>query len=98
MEPWKYYLDRLGERVGRTPPNLLGREDLIAEAAHEAYQSTTNRLTAEGWDEEEAITVTRMFGQTVKHWLDTGNRDWDDLADRTREAYERWVAGEITEG
>jgi len=77
MEPWKFYLDRLGERVGRTPPSLLGREALIAEAAHDAYQSTTNHLTAEGWDEEEALTVTRMFGQTVKRWLDSGNRDWN---------------------
>jgi hypothetical protein len=97
MEPWKFYLDRLGERVGRMPSNLPGREDLIAEAAHDAYQSTANRLTSEGWDEEDALTVTRMFGQAVREWIDNGSRDWDELAEHIRALYERWSAGKMVE-
>jgi len=92
MQPWQYYLDELGERVRHLPADLLSRRELIAEAAHDAYQSTTNHLTDVGWDEEDALTVTRMFGQAVKDWIDSGSRDWDDLAGHTRELYERWTA------
>ena len=59
-------------------------------AAHDAYQATTNQLTGEGWDAEEALTVTRMFGQVVKDWLARGQTDLDHLREDLRKHYDEW--------
>lgn len=98
MEPWRYYLDRLEEKVGELPPETLGRTELIADAAHDAYQATADRLTAEGWDDEHVLTITRLFGQAVQDWLHSGSQDWGALAGHTRDLYERWAAEGRTEG
>src|SRR5688572_9229825 len=62
MEPWQQYLEALKERAVRIPDAAFGRGEMMAEAAHDAYQRTANQLTANGWDEESALMVTRLFG------------------------------------
>jgi|SRR5687767_15540954 len=94
MEPWQQYLDELRQRAARIPPQAFGRSELLAEAAHDAYEHTTNQLTQQGWDEEEALTVTRMFGQAVKEWIARNGEDWDELGADLDLRYTRWSASD----
>ena len=79
MEPWQHYLDVWRRRAARIPDDAFGRAELLAEAAHDAYEATTNHLTGQGWDEETALTVTRAFGQTVKEWITADDGSWEAL-------------------
>jgi hypothetical protein len=87
--PWEYYFDTFNRRAVRVPARAFGRSELLYEAAHDAYQTTTDHLTGSGWDEEQALTVTRMFGQVVKEWL-TRDQDLSTLRDELRKHYEDW--------
>lgn len=89
-QPWELYFDTFHRRAARVPEQAFGRSELLYEAAHDAYQATTNQLTGDGWDAEEALTVTRMFGQVVKDWLATGQTDLDDLREDLRKHYDEW--------
>jgi hypothetical protein len=97
MEPWQYYLDELQRRTERIPPRAFGRAELVAEAAHDAYQATANHLTAAGWHEEDALTVTRMFGQAVKQWLAADGESWDQLRNDLNRRYAEWTASDRTQ-
>jgi hypothetical protein len=72
------------------PSDAFGRNELLYEAAHDAYQTTTNELTGKGWDAEQALTITRMFGQVVKDWLANGGRDLGHLREDLRKHYHEW--------
>jgi hypothetical protein len=88
--PWQFYFGIFNERAARVPAQAFGRSELLYEAAHDAYQTTTNHLTGSGWDEERALTVTRMFGQVVKEWLARGDTDLHQLRDKLRQHYDQW--------
>jgi hypothetical protein len=88
--PWQYYFGIFNERAARVPAQAFGRSELLYEAAHDAYQNTANHLTGTGWDAEEALTVTRMFGQVVKEWLQRGQSDLTALRDDLRKHYDDW--------
>jgi hypothetical protein len=89
QQPWEYYFDNFNTRAVRVPEQAFGRSELLYEAAHDAYQTTTNHLTGSGWDEEEALTITRMFGQVVKDWLARGE-SLGTLREQLRRQYEEW--------
>jgi hypothetical protein len=89
QEPWQYYFDAFNARAARVPQEAFGRSEMLYEAAHDAYQNTTNHLTANGWDEGAALTVTRMFGEIVKRWLARGE-DTDALRSELRDGYLEW--------
>lgn len=91
-QPWEYYYATFEKRAVRVPTDAFGRDQLLYEAAHDAYQTTTNELTGSGWDEEEALTVTRMFGQVVKDWLARGGKDLGHLRNDLRKHYDDWSA------
>ena len=88
--PWQYYFGIFNKRAVRVPPSAFGRSEILSEAAHDAYQTTTNHLTETGWDAEEALTVTRMFGQVVKDWLAREETDLQLLQEHLREHYDGW--------
>jgi hypothetical protein len=90
-EPWEYYYTHFEQRAARVPMNAFGRSEILYEAAHDAYQTTTNELTGQGWNEEEALTVTRMFGQVVKDWLARGGQDLIHLREDLRKHYDEWT-------
>ena len=92
MEPWQLYFDELKRRTGGLPDRAFGRAEIIAEAAHDAYQVTTDRLTSDGWNEEAALMVTRIFGQAVKEWLGKGSQDWTALQTELGRRYHEWSA------
>jgi len=90
--PWEYYFDTFNSRAARVPEQAFGRSELLYEAAHDAYQTTTNHLTGNGWNDEEALTITRMFGQVVKEWLERGRTDLSGLREDLRQHYDDWTA------
>lgn len=89
-QPWEVYYESFQRRAARVPADAFGRSQLLYEAAHDAYQATTNQLTGDGWDEEAALVITRMFGQVVKDWLARGQTDLDHLREDLRRHYEDW--------
>lgn len=91
QQPWEYYYDRFEKRVARVPERAFGRDELLYEAAHDAYESTANEMTSSGWDEEEVLTVTRMFGQVVKDWLAHDGQDLGNLREDLRKHYDDWT-------
>lgn len=88
--PWEYYFSIFSGRAARVPDVAFGRAELLYEVAHDAYQDTSNHLTDSGWNEEEALMVTRIFGQVVKDWLARDGADLDQLRDRLRLQYDEW--------
>ncbi|MGQ0561033.1 MAG: hypothetical protein ACT443_04070 [Gemmatimonadota bacterium] len=93
IEPWKQYFDDFRSRSERIPPDAFDRGALLYEAAHDTYQSTTDRLTAAGWDAERALVVGRLFGTVVKEWLDRDGRNVDGLERALRTHYQSWTGG-----
>ena len=91
QQPWEYYFDSFHGRAARMPAEAFGRNELLYEAAHDAYQTTADRLSNEGWDAERVLTVTRMFGQVVKDWLARGETDLTALREDLRRHYDDWV-------
>jgi hypothetical protein len=90
MEPWQFYLGELQRRTERIPPHTFGWAELVAEAAHDAYQATSNHLTEQGWDAERTLVVTRIFGQAVKEWMARGAHGWDVLSADLDRRYADW--------
>ena len=89
-EPWRQYFNEFSRRATRIPPDAFDRASLLYEAAHDAYETTTNQLTAAGWDEERALVIGRMFGTVVKEWVNRGAGDVDSLQSELRSHYEEW--------
>lgn len=84
MDAWRIYYDELRARAGRVSGDTFDRQQLLAEAAHEAYRHTADRLTEEqGWDAERALVATRGLNETVREWLASDEAlDWDALEAR----------------
>ena len=92
QQPWELYFETFNRRAGRVPEHAFGRSELLYEAAHDAYQATANHMTGNGWNEEEALTITRIFGQVVKDWLARGQTDLGHLREDLRKHYDDWRA------
>jgi SpoVK/Ycf46/Vps4 family AAA+-type ATPase len=86
MEAWQMYFEELRSRAEPATRQQFDREALVAEAAHEAYRETADRLAREeGWDEERALVETRGLNETVRGWIADGTMDWDDLRRRLQQ-------------
>jgi len=89
MQAATVYFEEFRRRGEAAGTQRFGRQELLTEAAHDAYQATSDRLTREfGWEDERALVVLRGLNAAVKRWLDSGGGDWDVLHDslRSREA------------
>jgi len=91
MEVWQHYLMALQQDAERIPTHAFGRGDLLAEAAHNAYQQTSDRLVAEGWDPESTLTVMRLLNQVTGSWIDRDGVNWDGLSREMQAQYEAWT-------
>jgi len=89
-EPWQLYFEDFRERARRIPADSFERGALLYEAAHDTYEQTTNRLTANGLPAEHALVIGRLFGAVVKSWVDRGENDVDRLQSELRTHYEQW--------
>lgn len=93
-EPWKEYFDEFRRRAERIPDDAFDRGTLLYEAAHDAYEKTTNDLTTNGVDPERALVIGRMFGTVVKNWVERDGKNVSDLERDLRSQYTDWTAGE----
>jgi hypothetical protein len=74
------YLEEFRRRGEKANAQQFGRQELLAEAAHDAYQVTANQLTQQhGWDDERTLVVMRGLNAAVKQWMEAGTADWDAL-------------------
>ena len=89
-DPWRIYFD--GLRLDRDDAHAVewARDDAFRRRAHEAYRTTANALTAEGWDPEDALVLTRGFGAEVQAWLESGAADRDLLRRRLEAHWQAW--------
>lgn len=80
MHGWQVYLEEFRARAARAREQRFGRQALLTQAAHDAYQAATDRLTREyQWDDEHALVVMRGLNAGVQKWLELGAVDWDAL-------------------
>ena len=93
-EPWKQYYHEFRTRSGRVPPDAFERKALLYEAAHDAYETTTNRLTAAGWEQERALMIGRLFGTVVKEWVDRDGQEFERLETELQNQYAQWMQPE----
>lgn len=91
-EPWRMYLDALRLDRAEATAQAWARDELVRERAHEAYRATADALTSSGWDEEDALTLTRGFGLDVKAWVEAGSAAPEDLSGRLEERWRAWQA------
>ena len=91
MEVWKQYFEAFAERESRIPSDASDRRPLLYEAAHDAYQETSDALTGSGWDEERVLVLGRMFGTVVKDWVDSGGESRDALRRELEIHYSEWA-------
>jgi hypothetical protein len=82
MEAWSIYLEEFRQRGEAASRQQFGRNELLSEAAHDAYQVTSDRMTREhGWSDEHALVVMRGLNGAVSEWLRAGGADWGKLAE-----------------
>ena len=77
MQAWQVYLEEFRQRVPAGSEQVIGRDERIREAAHDAYQRAADRMTREhGWADEHTLVVMRGLNAAVKQWLGRGAEDW----------------------
>lgn len=85
MYAWQVYMDELRRRGERAAAQEVGRDELLSEAAHDAYRAAADRLTRDhGWEDEHTLVVMRGLNGAVKQWLERGSTDWGVLGDEMR--------------
>jgi hypothetical protein len=88
MKAASVYLEEFRRRGEKANAQRFGRQELLTEAAHDAYQAAADKLTRQhGWDDERTLVVMRGLNAAVQRWLDSGGGDWDAL-DRALQARE----------
>lgn len=81
MDAWQVYMEEFRRRGERAAAQQVGRDQLLSEAAHEAYQAAANRLTQQfGWGDEHALVVMRGLTGAVQQWIGRPGADWDALS------------------
>jgi hypothetical protein len=81
MHAWQIYLDEFRTRGSRAGDQRSIRQEVLGEAAHDAYQAAADRMVREhGWSDEHTLVVMRGLNDAVKTWLRDGGTDWDSLA------------------
>ena len=80
MEAWQVYMEEFRQRGERAAAQSVGRDQLLSEAAHDAYQAASNRLTQDGWEDEHALVVMRGLMGAVQKWIGSPDADWDALS------------------
>jgi hypothetical protein len=85
MEAWQIYFAEFRRRGARANEQRFGRQEMLTEAAHDAYQVAADRLTRDhGWNDEHTLVVMRGLNAAVQQWLELGGGDWDVLLSELR--------------
>ncbi len=94
-EPWIIFLEELRDRGEDIPEQEVNRADDMAEAVHEAYQATADRLPLQlDWSEGRALKISKGFVRVAKAWIKDSEREgvmeWDDLEERLELFQQEW--------
>lgn len=90
-EPWQVYYEELVGRARNVTAQIWDRENDVREAAHDAYQTTVDRLTTEyDYDDAQAVALGKAFGRAVSAWIEEGSFDLDELADELESEQANW--------
>lgn len=85
MDAWQIYMEEFRRRGERAAAQEVGRNQLLSEAAHEAYQAAADRLTSQhGWEDEHTLVVMRGLNGAVQQWMGRSGSDWDALGEEMR--------------
>ena len=95
-EAWEIYYEELLRRAGHIEDQLWNREEDVRLAAHEAYQSTVDRLAEMEYEDEEAVELGKAFGRAVKEWIEEGSFDIDELAERLENTQASWEERQLS--
>lgn len=80
MHAWRIYMAELRARGEQAAARQIDRSEDLAEAVHEAYRATSDRLTREhGWNDERALVLLRGFNGAARSWIEDGGSDWASL-------------------
>jgi hypothetical protein len=94
MQAWQIYLEEFRHRAADADTRRVGREQLLAESAHDAYEAAANRMTREfGWTDEHTLVVMRGLNAAVQKWLDRGGAEWDQLTAELQRREEEMTSG-----
>ena len=81
MDAWQIYMEEFRRRGERAAAQEVGRDQLLSEAAHEAYQAAADRLTRDhGWADEHTLVVMRGLTGAVQQWMGRPGSDWEALS------------------
>lgn len=94
-EPWIVFLEELKDSGEGIPEQELNRAEDMAEAVHEAYQATADRLHVQlDWKEGRALRISKGFVRVAKKWIEDstseGVMDWDELEERLEVFQHDW--------
>ncbi|MBR9990057.1 MAG: hypothetical protein KFH98_09895 [Gemmatimonadetes bacterium] len=94
MDASQIYMEEFRRRGERAAAQQVGRDQLLREAAHEAYQAASDRLTREyGWEDEHTLVVMRGLNGAVQQWMQKPGADWDALGEEMRRREEELKNG-----
>jgi hypothetical protein len=94
MEAWHVYLEEFRRRGERAHAQQFSRQELLTEAAHDAYQAAADRMTSEfGWSDEHTLVVMRGLNEAVRAWLARGSAEWDELASELQRREQEMTRG-----
>lgn len=93
-EPWQIFLEEF-ERQTEVVAATAARATELEDAAHEAYRETADVLVSdEGYDEDEALALAKVFGRGVEQWIEEGELEMDDLRERLEVRQQEWELAE----
>lgn len=90
-EPWQIFFEEFRRSAGDVPERAFARDSNLAEAAHVAYEETTDLLLDEhGYPEDEALALAKAFNRTVNGWIQDAGFEWTDLRERLEARQQDW--------
>lgn len=94
-EPWQIFFEEFRRRTDDVPERVMARGMELEDAAHEAYEETTDLLASEqGYDEDEALALAKTFARGVKQWIDDGDLEMEELRERLETSQQEWELAE----
>lgn len=98
-EPWQVFFEQFKMKVEEITELAVAREDELAEIAHDAYEDTTDLLIdVHGYDEDEALALSKTFARGTRKWLDATDDEpeWEELREGLEIQQQEWeLTGDV---
>lgn len=94
-EPWQIFFEEFRRRAEAVPESKLARGTELQDAAHDAYEETTDILLSDhGYGEDEALALAKEFSRTVGTWIEEESLEDDELRERLEVRQQEWELAE----